>query len=234
MPQCVVSERHRFIWLHVGKNASSTLKSELTKPRYAGVQRPYAALAAETRQRYFTFVFLRDPVSRLLSAYQEVSLRAEQGDPLCADKPFAGMDEGPERFGAFLDQLERGKWDGHLREQSAYVEGIPIGFWGCVERLEEGLGEVYGVLGLGDVPDLPHRRSREGRKREYGYARHFLQEEDLAAEVVARIREIYARDVALYAAAIEGRRLPDAEKTRAQVAAELESLRHRAAFLTAR
>jgi hypothetical protein len=53
--RCYVPDAHRFIWMLVVKNAPNT-------------------------QDYFTFVFLRDPLGRALSSYQEVSFRLDHGE----------------------------------------------------------------------------------------------------------------------------------------------------------
>lgn len=197
MASGVVSDKFRFVWIHVAKNASSTLSAELRTERYGG--RATDALPRQSELRgYFSFAFLRDPVERLLSAYQEVSLRHEAGWRDIAERRFVALPEGMARFEAFVDELAERDWDPHVDDQCRHLEGFELDFLGLVEHLAEDLARVYERLGMGPVPELPRRRSREGRKAQYGYARHVIRPEALGAPLRERIRALYADDVALY------------------------------------
>ena len=211
----VVSDRFRFVWIHVPKNASSTLSKEFQQERYGG--RFYGVLPPLSEfPDYFAFAFLRDPVSRLLSAYQEVSLAQEAGWREFPNKHFLALPEGLARFEVFLDELGDRRWDPHVEDQWCHLECIELDFVGRVERLSEDLEKVYERLGMGRVPELPKRRSREGRERDYGYSRHVIRKEDLGARLRERIRSLYRDDVALYERAFGRRRawsVPDVRPT---------------------
>ena len=112
---CIVSERFRFICLLIAKNATSTLRGEFKKDIYEARECRYVEVEEQKRQDYFTFAFLRDPVSRLLSAYQEISMRYEMRQPRSSRRIFFAMEDTPERFQAFLDCVGDGRWDEHLR-----------------------------------------------------------------------------------------------------------------------
>ena len=85
---CVVSERFEFIYLAIAKVASSTCRIEFDRPYYSSRECLGVTLDAEIREKYFTFTFLRDPVSRTLSAYQEVSFRHDLGEEQNQNRPF--------------------------------------------------------------------------------------------------------------------------------------------------
>jgi hypothetical protein len=164
-PQFVglVSHKYRFIYFPISKNASSTLKAELNKPRYGCEPLTLQALNDEKLNPYFKFAFLRDPVSRLVSAYQEVSLRHELQDSTLPNRPFMTMHDCPERFAAFLDQVEKELWDRHLFTQRSQLAVVPMDFYGRVESFASDLQTIFDRLGLGRCPALPMRKSRSSR-----------------------------------------------------------------------
>ncbi|MEJ8567673.1 sulfotransferase family 2 domain-containing protein [Elongatibacter sediminis] len=192
---CLISHKYRFIYFQIGKNASSTLKAEFFRPRYECEQVPVNSLDEATLDAYFTFTFLRDPVTRLVSAYQEISMRHEMKDSAIGAKPFLEMEEGPERFEAFLDEVEKDKWDKHVATQTRLLGSLPVDFHGRVETLAADLQQVFDTLDLGPCPDLPRRRSRSGRQANFGYTRFNLDHHELNPEQIARIRRLYREDV---------------------------------------
>ncbi|MGE0449255.1 MAG: sulfotransferase family 2 domain-containing protein [Vicinamibacterales bacterium] len=195
---CYVSHRYRFIWILVAKNASSTLREWFAHEPCAATLHVHADLPADIRRNYFTFVFLRDPVERALSAYQEVSYRADRNPSYLPAPAFLQRPAGQERFEAFLDEAARCPWDGHVHPQARFIKGVRIDDWGCVEHLQRDVTRILGPLGIVRVPDLPRRRSRASRAVDEGYTSHHLEQQDLAEATVRRIRDVYHDDVALY------------------------------------
>jgi len=198
MGLCIVSKRFRFVCLLIGKNATSTLRYEFHKPFYESYECDYDSLDSETSCKFFTFAFLRDPVSRLLSAYQEVSMRNEMGEKRYQGRKFFEMEDSRERFEVFLDDTSRYKWDGHLRDQVAYVANARVDFFGSVESFQQDIERIYALLGLATCPLFPKQRSREGRKEVYHYDKFLIFEEDLDEGLVERIRDVYREDEELY------------------------------------
>ncbi len=192
---CVVSDRHRFIYL-TAQNATSSLKAELSNEHCGGVVLARAQVADKLWNQYFTFAFLRDPLTRFLSAYQEVSLHMER-DKL-EPRPFGRMPDGLDRFQAFLADVEQnGPWNEHIALQLAFVERRRIDFWGLVETLQDDFQQIYTRLGLGTCPVLPKRRSRSGREEKDGISRFAFHPEDLDATTIERIYDLYREDVLL-------------------------------------
>lgn len=185
VPHCVVSDRHRSIWIHVAKNASSTFEREFTRDFYGGRKCRFEDLDEALKARYFTFAILREPVSRLLSAYQEICLRHEAGWADYGPKRFLAMEEGLAKFETFTDELGDRRWDPHVRDQSVLLANVRIDHYASIETLKEDLETLFRLLGMAAVPTRPHARSRAGRREEHAYARHFLTEDDLEASRIA-------------------------------------------------
>jgi len=194
----MVSDRFRFIYVLIPKNASSTLRAELRREMYGIGESRYCELDAERRANYFTFAFLRRPVSRFLSAYQEISMRFEGAPSPSPARAFFTMEDGPERFSRFVDAAEHGLWDDHIRLQSEFLSGARVDFIGRLERFQADLAVIFARLGIEPCPILPKRRSREDRKQRYRYSRFLVEESDLDAATLARIERLLARDIDLY------------------------------------
>ena len=195
---CVVSNRYRFICLLIAKNASSTLRTKFGQDRYDSYEEIYTKIDRRSRDAYFTFATLRDPVTRLLSGYQEVSMRFEMNPDDYAQKPFFLMDDTPERFDAFLETLGDTRWDPHLQHQTDHLAGVRVDLFASVDRLQEGVDKLYRRLGISPSPTLSVRRSRKERKEVHGYGRFILSSDDLNDGALSRIRDIYEADIRLY------------------------------------
>ena len=195
---CVISDRYHFICLLIAKNASSTLRTEFRQEIFDSYERLYPAVDPQVRDGYFTFAPMREPVSRLLSAYQEISMRFQMEPHLYPQYKFFPMDDTPERFNAFLDTLGDSCWDPHVRPQVKYLAGVRVDLFACVERLQEGVEDMFRRLDIKDCPRLPVRRSRQERKDVHGYGRFILSSDDLDDTALSRIRHVYEADVQLY------------------------------------
>ncbi|MCP4456862.1 MAG: sulfotransferase family 2 domain-containing protein [Cytophagales bacterium] len=115
IPLCIISDKFQFICLCIPKNASSSLGKEFKKSQYQSYECQYDRIGKEKVENYFSFALLRDSVTRLLSAYQEISLRQEMSPRkdgkslLKEDKSFYFMDDTMEKFHAFLEEVQRHK-----------------------------------------------------------------------------------------------------------------------------
>lgn len=201
---CVASERFGFICLLIAKNASSTLREVFGREDYDSHEAHYTSLEPQLRARGFTIAPLRDPVSRLLSAYQEISLRFELGALSDAGRKFFRMDDTRERFDTFLAELDDAGWDPHIRPQVSYLSGVRIDSFIRVERLQEGIEDVFRRLDLPPCPTLPVRRSRKERSEIEGYKRFLVSPNDLDDRARSTIARVYEADFRLYSKLFRG------------------------------
>ena len=197
MSLSIVSEKFRLICLLIAKNATSTLRKEFKRLDPMSQELRSQQIGTDFRQRFTSICFLRDPVTRVLSAYQEISMRIEGGHTPKSSYAFARLADGPARLEAFLDWIENGSNDSHVLPQADFVHGQSFDLWGRVETLQTDLETVYNLLALGPCPSLPLRRSRAGRAKDYHYAKHLFSEDELPVEITERIRRIYSQDFEL-------------------------------------
>lgn len=197
IPQCVVSDRYKFICILIAKNATSTLKAEFRQPSYQSYECQFDQIETNKLNTYFTFTLLRDPVTRLLSAYQEISMRKDGQASFAHDPSFFSMPDNQDRFVTFLSEVKRQKWDPHIIDQQDHIRDKRLDFLGTVETFDRSMTYVFDRLGIPDYTPLPKRRSREGRKSIYEYSRfHIVHVDDLMRSI---IQNLYPNDVDLVA-----------------------------------
>lgn len=204
-PLCYYSPKHRYIWIHVAKNASSTLGSIFGHDRHDASSNSYLDLPEEVRRDYTTIVFLRHPIERTLSAYQEVSLRADIVDGYLIDREFVQMPAGLERFSAFLDAVSQDPWDDHVLSQTQSIRGARVDLWGTVETIEPDLVRICGRVGISPPERVWRYRSRAERMATGRYRTHNLYRRDLTPELLERILDVYREDDEIYRRVIRDR-----------------------------
>ncbi|MGI9628305.1 MAG: sulfotransferase family 2 domain-containing protein [Longimicrobiales bacterium] len=211
-PLCYFSEERQYIWIHVAKNASSTLRSIFGNDLYQARSCCYVDLPPHIRRGYTTIVFLRNPIERTLSAYQEVSLRADTDEGYLTGRKFLGMPEGLDRFAVFLDEVSQDPWDGHVLSQSRFIQGIRVDLWGTVETIEADLARVCTRVNISRPEVIPKFRSRAERVASGQYFAHDLDRQDLTPHLAKRILDIYREDYRLYQEVIRDRNYDCDEK----------------------
>ena len=178
-PTCVVSDRYKFIYILMPKNASTTLRTEFKNERYGpGYEMYYSAVDEDKKNAYFTFTVLREPVSRFLSAYQEVSMRLDRNDRGNIDYDFISIDDTELRINTFLDSIWENQWDVHIEKLSEVLKNLQIDFFVGMEWLQQDMEAIYRHLRMGACPTFLRHYSRLGRQRERNYSKYFWNEGD--------------------------------------------------------
>jgi hypothetical protein len=147
--------------------------------------------------KLYTFAFVREPVSRLVSAYRDKVLNspgpfweAYRGQM----RVFHGLGEGADiSFPQFVDwvaSLPDNRRDPHWRSQLLLLQphAIPYNQIGRLESLETDLTRIFRGFGVGEdiLADIPRENA----------ARALLI--DVPPALKAQIREIYAKDCAFF------------------------------------
>lgn len=110
----LVSNAFRFIYVHVPKAASTTVRALLWE-REGIDDLVYSHLDKYQRETFLTFAFVRDPLRRFISAYDEVCLKL---GPTCRFYDAAG----PGGLRAFLSYTRAHPcWDEHVCDQMSFL-----------------------------------------------------------------------------------------------------------------
>lgn len=103
---------------------------------------------------HLRFTFVRDPNARLVSAWRDKIVRGGAGSGI---KDAALLEELAE-FGRFVDWVlsqDPERINIHFRPQSMLVPRN-VDFIGRVESFDADFQHLFGRLGLGDLPEVPH------------------------------------------------------------------------------
>ena len=135
---CVICDRYKFIYVLSPKNASTTMREAFKNERYgATYEAYYSDISLNKKQKYFTFTVLRDPVSRLLSAYQEISKRWESDCSSYTEHDFFHSEDNEDRLNDFIKSIQVNQWDTSLVCMSEQLRDIRIDFYMGLEWLQQ-------------------------------------------------------------------------------------------------
>lgn len=182
--------KRRFLWYRVPKVGSQSIFGSL---REAGVEFEIdhafeVALPPWSYRDHLAFAFVRNPLDRLLSCYQDKAIR-NAGDSFLARK-LAGTGVALDSFEEFVDWLweqrdHLSSANEHVRPQADLIDLSRVDFIGRFETFSADLASLLTTLGIAGV-DVPHR-NRSGRSGDG----------DVAPDVRAKIAEMYRRDFAI-------------------------------------
>ena len=194
----LISHRYRFVCPLIAKNASSSLRSVFAAPRFESQECRFDEVDARIMAEYRTFGFFRHPVSRLLSAYSEISFRISRGEMNGDRLRFWHLDDKIARFAAFTDEIGQLRADPHILSQKEWIEGIRIDCFATVERFQNDVALIYKWLDLGPCPEFPRCRSRQSIWQDRPDEPLIPLEADLAPPLRRKILNIYSADIELY------------------------------------
>ncbi len=152
--QVLVSDEYRFIFVHVPKAASTTVRALLWDR--GGVDNlVYSKQTAYKRATYLTFAFVRDPLKRFVSAYDEVCIKL---GPTCAFYDTSSP-QGLRSFLAYTQQHPC--WDEHVCDQLSFLRRedgrlMRLDVLAATDHIEPTMLHISSMLGF-DPP-----LSREG------------------------------------------------------------------------
>lgn len=205
-----VSHANKYVYVRVPKAANSTISKTLawmTYPedratieqndsgrtskhlfdKYPMTWRSHASIPAD----YFTFMFVRNPYSRVLSAY------LDKIDPASAKSSFsfvardAGKSNEPFNFSDFVTYLERGGLHGNIHwAPQVDICPIPIDRLDLVAKIEsisDGLAEVGRRVFSQPITDIQQRSS--GRTNSTSRLQRYY-----TPELAERVATLYRRD----------------------------------------
>eukprot|EP00435_Cladocopium_sp_Y103_P071620 s321_g38.t1 len=179
----------RDVFKAVGLNLFANLQQVTT-----GFKRiPYSQLCNEFRHtdplRRTAFAFVRDPISRFMSGYEELEFRSRSGLSWPTYNFLAKLLKGhsvgsPERAVAFLEEFIRSgiNTNGHVRPQTelllpAHACSMPMNVIGKVEQLEEDWARIFQLQNQTAPPfdnslavDFHEPRDRLAMKMAFGLA----------------------------------------------------------------
>lgn len=209
-----IQKDYRFIYLRIPKVANSTIlqllfkqamrnpsvtqsKDYITRKWMTDLASLSWATGLRARQGYFTFMFVRNPYSRVLSAFSNKLFQNSFYITKFGPKVRALSDFGNIDFTGFCRFLDKGGLyrDAHWAPQVSFAwpSVRRIDFVGRLERLDDGLRHVFNVIyGCSDVLDeLDLSGFRSGPRATDAEKRIQREYSDEALEIVSRL---YDRD----------------------------------------
>lgn len=180
-----ISHQHRFVWFRVAKAGTRTILGHLNEHAIpldvarARIRYPTAAFDA-----YVKFAFVRHPVDRFLSAWQDKVVDANYFG--FDDRTHAQMQslDAFVEWTAGQDLTDLDQVDQHLALQTRLVDLSQVDHLGRLETFDRDFARVSEAIGLPVVPVT--RRNQTGGRRP--------RRSGLPAGVQARVSEIYRRD----------------------------------------
>jgi len=188
-------DEHRCIFVHIPKAAGVSVAMALFGNLAGGHDdaRDYRKVFGRDFWRYFKFTFVRNPYTRLVSAYE--FLRRGGHPAWRTDQRF--RDDVLSEYADFPDFVLRWlkpgtDWPEHFRAQHEFVElggRLVMDFVGRIENIEADFATVSDRLGIqARLQRLNPTAEKHGTLREY-YS---------SDAVERRVREVYARDFELF------------------------------------
>lgn len=184
-----VSHSHRFVWFRVAKVATRTIRHHFASHQVAldvdhamRIQYPTAAFAD-----YFRFAFVRDPLERFVSAWQDkvVNMNYFKFDDATHDRM-----QRVEEFARWTADHDLGAVPGtdqHLALQSRLIDLNHVDFVGRLETFDRDFAEVCARVGAPAVPARPQNQTSPGGQRR-----------DVSDELRELVTSMYRRDYQIF------------------------------------
>lgn len=180
-----ISHEHRFVWFRVAKVATRTIRHHLTAHGVTldvdhAMRIRYPVRAFDD---YFTFAFVRDPLERFVSAWQDKVVNMNY---FKFDGATHARMQRIEEFARWTAEQDLGAVPGtdqHLALQTRLIDLNRVDFLGRLESFDRDFAQVCERIGAPAVPTRPQNQTAPGGRR--------LDVSDELRELVARM---YRRD----------------------------------------
>jgi len=186
-------EEKNCIFVHIPRAAGSSV-SEAVFGNLGGGHRTvkrYRAIFGRKFWSYYKFTFVRNPYTRLISAYEYLK---SGGHPAWPSNQRFGQ-EVLESYSCFSDfvlnwlQPERSEWPvPHFLPQTHFLEldsKFPLDFVGCLERIEKDFEELSEKIDIeGDLPNN-NKTPVDKKSLQYYYGKE---------KVLRRVKSFYRKD----------------------------------------
>ena len=185
-----ISHSHRFVWFRVAKVASRTVRHhftvngvELDVDHAMRIRYPTAAFAD-----YFKFAFVRDPLARFVSAWQD---KVVNNNYYRFEAPDLERMQQLEEFAGWVSAQDLSAVPGtdqHLALQSRLIDMSQVDFVGRLESFDVDFAEVCERVGAPSGLAQAHNQTRGGESADGR----------VSAEVRTMVRRMYRRDYQIF------------------------------------
>lgn len=177
----IISNKNKFIYFAVGKTGTTSIEKCLRhlhddkrRTKHAGP----GCVDADKMSKYFTFCFVRNPWSRLVSMYKQfqkgLSLKnnSRQKHYIMSNKY---------NFIEYIKKLDESFFQEHLQSKYYLYNGEPLNFIGKFENIKEDFDIVCSLIKIKRV-DLVHRNKSVYESNREHYTEYY---DDEVREIVA-------------------------------------------------
>ena len=184
-----ISHSHRFVWYRVAKVATRTVRHHFASHDIA-LDVDHAMrirYPTETFGDYFKFAFVRDPLDRFISAWQDKVVNMNYYKFPAATHREMQRVEAFARWTAEQDLSAVPGTDQHLALQSRLIDLSQVDFVGRLESFDRDFAEVCERIGAPAVPTAPQNQTAPG-----GHRREVSDElRELVATMYRRDHQIF-------------------------------------------
>ena len=139
--------RHKALWFRVYKAATRTIDHHLKKDSKSGeyIYSSEVGYKAGMYKKYFKFTFVRNPISRFLSAWKNKVLETNSFN--FSEEEHEQM-KNLDHFIDWVKKIDIKTCDEHLREQCSLIDLNNVDFIGRFENFEEDFEYVTRKIGI--------------------------------------------------------------------------------------
>ena len=183
-----ISHRHRFVWFRVAKVGTRTVLGHFDEHAvHLDVTRARTRYPTAVFADYVKFAFVRHPVDRFLSAWQD---KVVEHNYYGFDEPTHAEMQSVEAFAEWTaghDLADIRAVDQHLALQCRLVDLGQVDLLGRLETFDRDFSRILRAVGLPDAQSAPRNVTGQRRPTRLG----------LPAALQARLTELYRQDFEL-------------------------------------